>query len=65
VGAHPTGCPGYYLEDRERLKEYIDASESPEAFQVYLHRYVHKASTLEAYLIEAGVLGDPAPAPAG
>ncbi len=50
MAAHPGGCPGYYLEDREHLQAYMDATETPEALQTYLDRYVLGPKSLEGYL---------------
>jgi glutaconate CoA-transferase, subunit A len=39
-GATPTGCRGYYAHDPARLRHYLDAAKTPEAFRAYLDAHV-------------------------
>jgi glutaconate CoA-transferase subunit A len=48
-GAHPTGCDGYYHPDPAHLREYAQASRSPEAARSYLESFVQGVSH-EEYL---------------
>lgn len=59
-GAHPSGVPGLYEMDQEHIREYIKASQSDEAFQAYLNRYVLGKSEAEyqSMVRAAPVLGD-------
>lgn len=59
-GAHPTDCRGYYPIDEDHIREYLEASQSPEAFQEYLERYVYRAADHEAYLEVIGSKATPA-----
>ncbi len=63
-GAHPSACEPYYLEDLAHLQEYMDAAESPVAFEAYLDRYVRNAPRLADYLAAVGLF-DTSPAPTG
>ncbi len=40
-GAHPASCHGYYESDREHVREYAKASDTPEGLQSYLEQYVY------------------------
>ncbi|MCH7744867.1 MAG: hypothetical protein IIC84_02200 [Chloroflexi bacterium] len=48
-GAHPMAAPGYYDADNELIQEYIDASDSDEAFEAYLNKYVFEVDGHEGY----------------
>lgn len=39
-GAHPTACPGLYEDDRDAIREYMDAARSDTTFRAWLDRYV-------------------------
>lgn len=54
-GAHPTGVPGRYDADDERIREYVEASQSDESFQGYLDRYVFAATSHQEYLEAVGL----------
>lgn len=56
-GAHPTGAPGYYMADDERLREYVAASSSDEAFEAYLGKYVFQSGSHDGYLDRVGLSG--------
>jgi len=56
-GAHPTGAPGYYVADEEKLREYVAASSSDEAFAAYLDKYVFQPASHDGYLERAGLSG--------
>lgn len=49
-GAHPTGVPGYYGADEQRLLEYLAACTSDEAFATYLDKYVFGLEGHAGYL---------------
>ena len=55
LGAHPTGVPGLYDADEERINEYIDASDSDESFEKYLNRYVFEVGSHQQYLESVGL----------
>lgn len=59
MGAHPSACRGYYLEDTAALQGYVDATETPERLLAWLERFGGGTASEEAYLVNAGVL-DPA-----
>ena len=54
-GAHPTGAPGYYRADDERLREYLAASASDESFAAYLDKYVFARGSHDGYLKQVGL----------
>lgn len=59
-GAHPYACPGYYLEDREHLKEYIVAAKQAvggdsSLFDNYLERYIYNTKGHLDYLETVGL----------
>jgi len=59
-GAHPYACPGYYLEDREHLREYIDAAKEAvggnlSQFEYFLEKYIYKAESHLDYLETVGL----------
>ena len=56
-GAHPTGAPGYYIADDERLQEYVAASSSDETFAAYLDKYVFQPGNHDGYLERVGLSG--------
>ena len=56
-GAHPTGAPGDYMADDERLREYVTASSSEEDFEAYLDKYVFQCGSHERYLERVGLSG--------
>lgn len=60
MGAHPSGCRGYYLEDTAALQGYVDATDTPEHLSAWLAEFGGGTASEEAYLVNAGVL-----APAG
>lgn len=39
-GAYPTGCPGYYSIDGDRIRAYIEASRTEEAFHQYMDQVI-------------------------
>jgi glutaconate CoA-transferase subunit A len=49
-GAHPASCHGYYESDRDHVREYARASETPEGLQEYLDRYVYGVRDHGEYL---------------
>ena len=59
-GAHPYASPGFYLEDREHLKEYIEAAvtylkkNDRGPFDAYLEKYILKPETHADYLETIG-----------
>ena len=58
MGAHPTGVPGLYDADEDRIREYVEASESDESFEKYLNRYVFEVGSHEQYLELVGLESD-------
>jgi glutaconate CoA-transferase subunit A len=62
-GAHPTGAPGYYSADDEKLREYLAASTCDETFRAYLDKYVFDLSNHAAYLEHVGLGGSGSIAP--
>ena len=55
-GAHPFASPGYYLEDVEHIKEYVDCAKpyvknrNKDVFNKYLEKYVLSLDTHVDYL---------------
>ena len=55
-GAHPYASPGFYLEDREHMKEYVAAATvflkegDLRPFESYLKKYVYEPETHADYL---------------
>jgi glutaconate CoA-transferase subunit A len=49
-GAHPSSVYHAYDYDADHIKQYSDASRTPEGMQNYLERYVHGASDHWEYL---------------
>jgi len=56
-GAHPTGAPGYYMTDDERLREYVAASTADEVFAAYLDKYVFQCGSHDDYLERVSLSG--------
>ena len=60
-GAHPFSSPGFYLEDREHIRELVDAgrafarSADRGPFEAYLDRYVRGPSSQIDYLEQVGL----------
>lgn len=54
-GAHPTGCKGFYEEDKALIEEYAEASVSDEAFSEYLNKYVFGLEDHDGYLELVGL----------
>jgi glutaconate CoA-transferase subunit A len=49
-GAHPTSVYHAYDHDADHIKQYADASKTPEGFQEYLDKYVYGAQDHLEYL---------------
>jgi glutaconate CoA-transferase subunit A len=60
-GAHPFSSPGHYLEDREHIRELVEAGRTHArggdraAFEAYLDRYVRHPETHVDYLEAVGL----------
>jgi glutaconate CoA-transferase, subunit A len=60
-GTHPFSSPGFYLEDREHIRELVDAgrafarSRDRGPFEAYLDRYVREPETHVDYLEQVGL----------
>jgi len=60
-GAHPGSSPGFYLEDKDHMKEYQSAAsltvkeDYPKYLEDYLDRYIHEPETNLDYLEKIGV----------
>jgi glutaconate CoA-transferase subunit A len=59
-GAHPFAMPGYYLEDREHLKEYVVAAKKAASgerrlFDQYLEKYIYDTEGHLDYLETVGL----------
>ncbi len=60
-GAHPYSSPGFYVEDREHVREYVAAAQAftrtgdHGPFQAYLERYVLEPATHADYLERVGI----------
>lgn len=60
-GAHPGSSPGFYLEDKEHMKEYQSAAsltvkeDDPKYLGDYIGRYVHEPDSNLDYLEKIGV----------
>jgi len=60
-GAHPFSSPGFYLEDREHIRELVEAGRvfskigDRGPFEVYLDRYIHRPETHIDYLETVGL----------
>ena len=54
-GAHPGSMPDFYDYDEGHMEEYVEASKTPEAFGVYLERFVRDAGDEATYLERVGV----------
>jgi glutaconate CoA-transferase subunit A len=55
LGAHPTGVPGLYDADEDRINEYVKASGTDESFGKYLNRYVFEVGSHQQYLELVGL----------
>lgn len=53
-GAHPTLSAGFYADDGEHMKQYVDAVRKGAA-QDYLQRFVHGPASLAEYLAAVGL----------
>jgi glutaconate CoA-transferase subunit A len=49
-GSHPGEMVYYYERDEGRIKEWVEASKTPEGAQAYLDKYVYGLESHEAYL---------------
>ena len=60
-GAHPFSSPGFYLEDREHIRELVEAGRASARagdrgpFEAYLDRYVRGPETHVDYLEQVGL----------
>ena len=60
-GAHPGSSPGFYLEDRIHMKEYVKAAglsakeNNAEHLETYLKKYIYEPATHLDYLDQIGV----------
>lgn len=60
-GAHPYSSPGFYVEDREHVREYVAAAQALTRtgdrgpFQAYLERYILEPATHADYLERVGI----------
>jgi glutaconate CoA-transferase subunit A len=60
-GAHPFSSPGFYLEDRDHIAEFVDAGQAwarsgdRAPFETYLDRYVRQPSSHIEYLERVGL----------
>jgi glutaconate CoA-transferase subunit A len=54
-GAHPTPCEGYYDEDDDHIRRYLQAAHSEETFKAYLKSYVLETQDHMEYLERAGL----------
>ena len=60
-GSHPYASPGLYLEDREHIREYVDAATAyfkegdRTAFDAYMDKYINKPQTHIDYLEQIGL----------
>jgi glutaconate CoA-transferase subunit A len=54
LGAHPTSMLGRYQDDNRHWQDYVDASQSQEAFEAYLAAYVHGVDDHQGYLDKVG-----------
>lgn len=60
-GSHPFANPGFYLEDREHIKEYVNAATTflkqgdNNPFMAYLNKYVYWPQTHTDYLERVGI----------
>jgi len=55
-GAHPLACDTIHDEDVACIRAYAEAGATSSGARAYLDRYVHRASTHDAYLAEFGGL---------
>lgn len=60
-GSHPFAAPGYYIEDGEHIREYVDAGNAwakkndRGPINAYLEKYILKPQTHEDYLETIGI----------
>ncbi len=60
-GSHPYASPGFYLEDRQHIAEYIEAAnaflrkDDRAPFEAYLDKYIYKPETHVDYLEQVGI----------
>jgi hypothetical protein len=50
LGAHPCGFDSLYERDDTHLRAYLEAAKDPEAFRIYLDRYVYGVRHHQEYL---------------
>jgi glutaconate CoA-transferase subunit A len=50
IGAHPSGCPGFYPIDGDHIRTYMEASKSEESFHDYIKRFVFEPGDHENYI---------------
>jgi glutaconate CoA-transferase subunit A len=49
-GAHPTGCRGFYGDDGDHIREYMEAARADDTFAAYLDHYVRGTRDHAEYL---------------
>jgi len=60
-GSHPFASPGFYLEDRKHLREYVSAANfylkdrDMSKFDAYLQKYIYEVDTHLDYLEKIGI----------
>jgi glutaconate CoA-transferase, subunit A len=60
-GAHPFSSPGFYVEDREHIRDLVEAGRSSsrsgdrKAFEAYLERYIRRPESHIDYLEAVGL----------
>ncbi|MBW1678902.1 MAG: hypothetical protein JRJ08_01965 [Deltaproteobacteria bacterium] len=60
-GSHPFSAPGFYLEDRQHIKEYLDAAyayikeKNKDKFNLYIENYVKAPKNHLEYLEKIGI----------
>jgi len=54
-GAHPSSCLQLYEHDREHLKMYARTAQDPDAFKMYLEKYVYGVQSHMDYLKLIGI----------
>lgn len=53
-GAHPTACAGYYADDVDAIREYMEAARSDETFRAWLRHHVLETRDHGEYLERVG-----------
>jgi glutaconate CoA-transferase subunit A len=53
-GAHPTGCPGFYEDDPDAIREYMAAARADDTFAAWLRHHVLDTRDHAGYLERAG-----------